>query len=210
MGEEIPSGTKWGVRWSSTPRLSKTSPYRLGENWTHLIASLNSNSQVLTEPVSLPGVPCRLDKAAAYCPQDGSSGPTMHTLPSFQLQLAQTDVPLQEMRIYGSYASQRSLQLHVPASIADLTRCTLTKVSTHVKSQTKLLPPLNRKSVIPSGREPSPLSNPGCSRTDGTTAFWNTLLITSFIAECLGKRPALYLQDKPCKPLLSILPPQWQ
>ena len=33
---------------------------------------------------------------------------------------------------------------------------------------------------------------------------------SSFIAECLGKRPALYLQDKPCKPLLSILPPQRQ
>ena len=98
----------------------------------------------------------------------------------------------------------------VPASIADLFMRTPAKVSTHVQSQTKLLPPLNGKTVIPSGRYPSPLSNPGDSKTDGRPAFWSPLLITSFIAECLGKRPALYLQDKPCKPLLSILPPQRQ
>ena len=78
------------------------------------------------------------------------------------------------------------------------------------QSHTKLLPPLKGKTVIPSGRDPSPLSNPGGSRTDGRPAFWSALLTTSFIAECLGKRPALYLQDKPCKPLLSILPPQRQ
>ena len=64
--------------------------------------------------------------------------------------------------------------------------------------------------VIPSGRDPSPLSNPGGSKTDGRPAFWSALLITTFIAECLGKLAALYLQDKPCKPLLSILPPQRQ
>ena len=63
---------------------------------------------------------------------------------------------------------------------------------------------------MPSGRDPSPLSNPGGSKTDDRPAFWRTLLTTSFIAKCLGKRPALYLQDKPCKPLLSILPPQRQ
>ena len=84
------------------------------------------------------------------------------------------------------------------------------KVSTHVQSQTKLLPPLNGKTVIPSGCDPFPLSNPGGSKNDGRPAFWSALLTTSFIAECLGKRPALYLQDKPCKPLLSILPPQRQ
>ena len=94
----------------------------------------------------------------------------------------------------------------MPASLADLFRCTPTKVSTHVQSQTKLLPPLNGKTVIQSGRDPSPLSNPGGSKTDGRPAFWRALLTTSFIAECLRKRPALYLQDKLCKPL----PPQRQ
>ena len=44
-------------------------PLPTGWQNTERIASLNSNSQVLTEPVSLPGVPCRLDKAAAYCIQ---------------------------------------------------------------------------------------------------------------------------------------------
>ena len=98
----------------------------------------------------------------------------------------------------------------MPASIADLFRCTPAKVSTHVQSQTKLLPPLNGKTVMPSGRDPSPLSNPGGSKADGRPVFWIALLTTSFIAECLGKRPALYLQDKSCKPLLSILLPQRQ
>ena len=98
----------------------------------------------------------------------------------------------------------------MPASIADLFRCTPAKVSTHVQSQTKLLHQLNGKIFIPSGRDTSPLSNPRGSKTDGRLVFWSALLITSFIAECLGKRPALYSQDKPCKPLLSILPPQQQ
>ena len=57
---------------------------------------------------------------------------------------------------------------------------------------------------------PYPLSNPRCSRTDGRLTFWRVLLITSFIAECLGNRPALNLQDKPCKPLLSVCSPQHQ
>ena len=73
----------------------------------------------------------------------------------------------------------------VPTSIADLLRCTPAKVSTHVQSQTKLLPPLNGKTVIPSGRDPTPLSNPGGSKTDGRPAFWSALLITSFIANAL-------------------------
>ena len=103
-----------------------------------------------------------------------------------------------------------ALFVAVKASIADLFRCTSAKVSTHVQYQTKLLPPLNGKTDIPSGRDPSPLSNPGGSKTDGMPAFWSALLITSFIAECFGKRPALYLQDKTCKLLLSILPPQRQ
>ena len=52
---------------------------RPGSENTERIASLNSNSQVLTEPVSLPGLPCRLDKAVAYRSQDDSSGPTIHS-----------------------------------------------------------------------------------------------------------------------------------
>ena len=49
----------------------------------------------------------------------------------------------------------------VPFSIADLFSCTPAKVSTHVQSQTKLQPSLNRTTVIPSGRDPSPLSTSG-------------------------------------------------
>ena len=74
----------------------------------------------------------------------------------------------------------------MPASIADLYhlfRCTPAKVSTHVQSHTKLLPPLKGKTVIPSGRDPSPLSNPGGFKTDGRPAFWGALLTTS--PECI-------------------------
>ena len=41
------------------------------------------------------------------------------------------------------------------------------KVSTPVQSQAKLMPPLKGETVILSGRGPSPLSNPGGSKTDG-------------------------------------------
>ena len=43
------------------------------------IAPLYSYSQVLTEPVSLPELPCRFNKAAAYCPHDDSSGTTTNS-----------------------------------------------------------------------------------------------------------------------------------
>ena len=52
-------------------------PLPTGWENTERIASLNSNSQVAI--VSLPGLPCRLNKAAAYCPQDYSSGLTLHS-----------------------------------------------------------------------------------------------------------------------------------
>ena len=165
-------------------------PLPTGWENTEGIASLNGYSQVLTEPVSLPGLPCSLDKAAAYRPQDYSSGLTIHS--------------------HRFDCNWFKLMCHCESSVftafallgtADLFRCTPAKVSTHVQSQTKLLPPLNRKTVIPSGRDLPPLSNLGGSKTDGRPAFWRALLTTSFIAECLGKRPALYLQDKPCKPI---------
>ena len=204
-GNSLRNEVRGGVELCSPDPLK---PLPTGLENTERIASLNSNSYVLTEPVRLPGVPCRLDKAAAYCPYDYSSGLTYYT-------------PIVSTAIGSNWcASARAAYLRrlrssalfaaMPASIADLFRCTPAKVSTHVQSHTKLLPPLKGKTVIPSGRDPSPLSNPGGSKTDGRPAFWSALLATSFIAECLGKRPALYLQDKPCKPLLSILPPQRQ
>ena len=61
------------------------------------IASLNSYTKVLTEPVTLPGgvlLPSRWPQW------------TFHTL-----HLAQTDVPLQEQHIYGTCAPRRSFLL---------------------------------------------------------------------------------------------------
>ena len=82
-----------------------------------------------------PGLPCRFNIMAAYSPQDNSSGPTVHPHG-----LAQTDVPRQEMRIYCPSAPWCSLQMYHLASIANLFKCTPTKASTHLQSQTKLLP----------------------------------------------------------------------
>ena len=110
MKEKIPSGTKWVVGWT----LDSPDPLKpLATGWenTERITSLYSYSQVLTESVNLPGLPCRFNKAAAYRPQLRWLQCTHHTLPSFRLQLAQTDVSLQEQRIYGVCAPRGCLQL---------------------------------------------------------------------------------------------------
>ena len=65
--------------WVELDSSDPLKPLHTGWENNERIASLNSNSQVLTEPVSLPGVPCRLDKAAAYCPYDYSSGLTIYS-----------------------------------------------------------------------------------------------------------------------------------
>ena len=73
-------------------------------------------------------------------------------------------MPIEKQRIYGACAFAAG-----PASIADLFRCTPAKVSTHAQSQTKLLPPLGSKRetvLLPSGRDPSPLTNTGDDKTE--------------------------------------------
>ena len=71
---------------------------------------------------------------------------------------------------------------------------------------------IKREDCYPSKTDSSPLHNLGGSRTDIRPAFWSALLITSFIAECLGKRPVatVFAGKLLCKPLLSIHHPQTQ
>ena len=173
-------------------------PLPTGWENTERIASLNNYRPVLTESVSLLGLHCRFNKAAAYCPQEDSCGPTKHFHRFYCNWLKQF---ASARAAYLRRLRSSALIAAVPDSIADLFRCTQAKVWAHVQSQTKLVPPLNGKTVIPSGRDPSPLSNPRGSRTDSMPAYWSALLISSFIAEYLEKRPALYLQENPCKPL---------
>ena len=153
-------------------------PLPTGWENTERIASLYSYNQVLKERVSLPGVPCRFNKTAAYCPQDDSSWPT--SWPTLTFHLVSTAIGSNRYAFaraaYLRRLNSSELFAAVPASIADLFRCTPAKASTHVQSQTKLLPPLNGNTVIPSGRDSSPLSNPGGSKTDGRPAFWSALL----------------------------------
>ena len=54
-------------------------PLPTGWENTERIASLYSYCQILTESNNLPGLPCRFNKAAAYRPQDDSSGLTIHS-----------------------------------------------------------------------------------------------------------------------------------
>ena len=182
-------------------------PLPTGWENTEGIASLYSYSQVLTEPVSLLGLPCHFNKAAAYRPKDGSGGLTTHSH-RFDCNWLKL-MCLCKSSVFTAFAFIGAL-----SSCASFHRWPI-KVYPRKSINTRAIPnqtptPLNGKTVIPSGRDPSPLSNLGGTKTDGRPAFWSAHLITSFIAECLGKRPALYLQDKPCKPLLSILSPQRQ
>ena len=104
--------------------------YLQGWENTERIASLISYSQILTEPVSLHGLPCRFDLSYAYCPQDNFR--THHTLPRTHHTLPKW---LELMWLCKS-----SLFTAAPASIANLFRCTPAKVSMHVQSQTKQSP----------------------------------------------------------------------
>ena len=65
------------------------------------------------------------------------------------------------------------------------------KVSLQVASHTNDLPCLYGKTVIPSGRRPSPLSRPGGSRLDGMPAVVRARLMMSLIAAWRGNLPAL-------------------
>ena len=113
MEEEIPSGTKWEVCRARLPRPSETSPYRLRSGilnalprWTAM-----SYSQVLTEPVSLPGLPCRFNKT--FCPQDDSSGPTnAPCTPIVSTAMGSNWCASARAAYLRPCAPQRSLQLH--------------------------------------------------------------------------------------------------
>ena len=81
-------------------------------------------------------------------------------------------------------------------------------VSLHVASHTSGFPFLNGKTVMPSGRRPSPRSNPGGSRFEGMPAVTRARLTTSFRAAWRGSLPALYRHDSGWWPSLSTTAPQ--
>ena len=133
-----------------------------------------------TEPVSLPILIRCFDQAVAYCTQNDSSGPTIHS--------------------HGFYCD--GFKLICSCKIIVFTALTLLGALYNCTSFHR--PPIqmypgeniNTREI----HRQTSLSNPRCSRTDSRPDFCSALLITSFIAECLEKQPALYLQDKQCKP----------
>ena len=72
------------------------------------------------EPVNLPVLPCPFNKAAAYGPQDDSSGLTIHS--------HRFDCNWLKLMCLCKSSVFTALFAAVPASIADLFRCTVAKV----------------------------------------------------------------------------------
>jgi len=75
-------------------------------------------------------------------------------------------------------------------------------VSTTVVSHTRLLPLYQGFRVKPSGL--LSFVRPTGSRTEGRPMRVNDRLRMEFMAECLGKRPAFLMQERPWSPILSI------
>lgn len=67
-------------------------------------------------------------------------------------------------------------------------------VLAHVASHARHIPLVNGKTVMPSGRLPSPRSTPVGSKREGIRADSKARLMMSFSAVCLGCLPALNLQ----------------
>ena len=139
-------------------------PLPTGWENTECIASLYSYSQVLTEPVNFPRLPDtstrRRPIALKMTPVDSPYTHIVSTAIGSNWCASARAAYLRRLCSSARFAA-------VPASIADLFRCAPAKVSTHVQSQTKLPPPLNGKTVIPSGWDPSPLTREAPKPTAG-------------------------------------------
>ena len=95
-----------------------------------------------------------------------------------------------------------------PGSVAVRYNADGEKESTQVESQMRLFPLEKGNTVMPSGRLPSPRQRPTGSGTALKPADEKARLMMSFKAECRGKRPALKLHERGCRPYLSTMAPQ--
>ena len=80
-------------------------------------------------------------------------------------------------------------------------------MSTTVASHTRLQPLYQGPKVMPCGLLPS-LVRPTSSQVEGRPMRVNDLLRMELMAECLGKRPAFLVQERPWSPSLSTILPQ--
>ena len=130
--------------------------------------------------------------------------PYRHTLPWFRLQLAQTDVPLYEQRIYDACVPRRSLQV---CQLPLLTYSGVLQQNSNTTKRGRLLynPGVTHLLYI-TQEAPEPMADRLFEALSSKREL--NYYICALPVECLGMQPAIYLQDKPCKPLLSIRPPQ--
>ena len=156
------------------------------------------------EPVSLHWFSRWFDQTrAAFCPQDDSSGPTIHyhhfNCNWFKLTCLCKSSVYSELALLGalcSYASFHCWPIQVYTA----------KVSTHAQSQTKLLPPLNGKTVLPSGREQSRSPDQDGSDRKASPIFavlsWSFHSLPSALAAMLSERKYIlynYLRNSSSK-----------
>ena len=87
-----------------------------------------------------------------------------------------------------------------PDSLAAWATWKWANVSGQVASHTSVRPFFQGITEIPSGLLPSERAIPVGSRREGIFAKASDLLRRSFTAACLGRRPRLLLQLRPCKP----------
>ena len=97
----------------------------------------------------------------------------------------------------------------LPAVVAVADLYDPARVSAIVTSHVRHLPRDQGISVTPSGRFPSARDRPAGSFDAGTFARVRARHMMSLIWACLVVRPALRLQDRPCVPRASTVPPQW-
>ena len=83
------------------------------------------------------------------------------------------------------------------------------RASTTVPAHTSCLPISQGIMVIPSGRLPSRWYSPRGSSIEGKSRDPNVCFMTKLGVEWREKRPALLVQERPCKPSGSKLLPQW-
>ena len=83
------------------------------------------------------------------------------------------------------------------------------RASTTVTSHTRCLPISQGIMVTPSGRLPSVRYSPRGSSIEGKSKGPNVCFMRELRVAWSEKRPALLVQERPCKPSCSTLVPQW-
>ena len=118
--------------------------------------------------------------------------------PTFRLEQERRSSLVSGWRILRRFLTLAAIH-DEPGLVAESKRFDGTKASVHVASHTNALPCLKGKTVMQSGRQPSPRSRLTGSKTEWTTAASNARYVMSLMAAGRGNRPALFRLDNGCR-----------